>query len=352
MSSSPLVPSKRNSEREDLMKLHKSLTVLCVCSMMGSIVQAAPFTFTNTTDAINQVSKDSTLLSGWINDQFKDAAAFNSTAGDVVPSQLKIFGIEFGVEGVATASKVDVDGLHNLGTELIDTTKIKMYDRMPFPSVLGHAKIGLPFGLDAGIRIGGIPSKSLDNGDTHFDIANSIFGLDVRKKIIEEGMTRPFGLTMGLNYTHAKGHIDVDTPYTANMGNVLVGGQTYTPSFNATGNERTDWDTNSVGVQAILNKKILILNPYIGAAANHNSGTVSSSINNVGNLILTEPGLPTLTQALTAGGSASASPDNWDLRALAGLEITILPFVKLGINGELANEGRYGGDIGLRIQFR
>jgi hypothetical protein len=292
-------------------------------------------------------------LSGWINEQFKDAAAFNSTAGDVVPSQLKIFGIEFGVEGVATASKVDVDGFHNLGATLIDTTKINMYNRLPFPSVLGHAKIGLPFGWDAGVRIGGIPSKSFDNGSTNFDVTNSIFGLDLRKKLIDEGELHPFGLTLGLNYTHAKGHIDVDTPYTVTGGNtVTVGPNTYTPSFNATGNERTDWNTNSVGVQAIVNKKILILNPYIGAAANHNSGTVSSSINNVGNLILTEPGLPTLTQALTAGGSASASPDNWDLRALAGLEITILPFVKLGINGELANEGRYGGDIGLRIQFR
>jgi hypothetical protein len=334
------------------MRLQKGLAIFCILNMLGSSAQA--FTYTNINAAVAQVSTDSTLISGWINDQFRKAAAFNSTAGDAVPSQLKIFGFEVGVEGVVTGSKVDVDGFHNLGTQLVDTTKIKMYDHMPFPSVLGHAKIGLPFGLDAGIRVGGIPSKSFDNDKTHFDISNSIVGLDLRKNVIEEGITRPFGLTMGLNYTHAKGHIDVSTPYTATASNVTVSGQTYTPSFSATGNERTDWKTDSVGVQAILNKKILILNPYLGVAANHNSGKVTSSINNVGNLILTDPNgvNPTQTQALAAGGSASARPNLWDVRALVGLEISILPFMRLGINGELANEGRFGGDIGLRIQFR
>jgi hypothetical protein len=325
-----------------MMKMQKGLAMVCIVNLMGSVVQAATFTDINT--AAGQVTADSTLVSGWINDQFRKAAAFNSTAGDVVPSQLKIFGFEVGVEGVVTASNVDVDGFHNLGTVLIDTTKIKMYDRMPFPSIIGHAKIGLPFGLDAGIRVGGIPSRSFDNDSTHFDIANSIIGLDIRKKLIDEGVTRPFGLTVGLNYTHAKGHIDVDTPYTVTSGNTIAGQPV---TLSATGNERTDWNTNSVGAQVILNKKILILNPYIGAAANHNSGTISSSINNVGTV--SSGGQ---SQTLSAGGGASATPNNWDVRGLAGIEFTLLPFIKLGLNGELANEGRFGGDIGLRIQFR
>src|SRR5690242_18476381 len=139
------------------MRLQKLFAVACVIQFTASAAHADT-TFTSIDAAVAQVSADSTLLSGWVNDQFKKAAAFNSTAGDVVPSQLKIFGIEVGVEGVATGSKVDVDGFHNLGTQLIDTNKIKMYDHMPFPSVIGHAKIGLPFGLDGGIRVGGIPS--------------------------------------------------------------------------------------------------------------------------------------------------------------------------------------------------
>jgi hypothetical protein len=335
------------------MKIQRGLAVVCTVSLFLGPVQAATIPPAALTQAVTQVSADSTLISGWINDQFKDAVAFNSTAGDVVPSQLKIFGIEAGVEGVVTSSKVDIDGFHQLPTTLIDTTKINMYDRMPFPSVIGQAKVGLPFGLDAGVRIGGIPSKSFDNGTTHYDIANSIFGLDLRKKIIDEGITRPFGLTMGLNYTHANGHIDASTPYTANTSYTYQG-QTYTPTLNATGSERTDWNTNSIGLQAILNKQILIFNPYIGASVNHNSGTVSSSINNVGTVTLADPLgiLSPASEAVAAGGGASSSPNEWDVRGLAGMEITILPFVKLGINGAVANQNRLGGAISLRIQFR
>ena len=140
------------------MKLQRILAVFCTMSLFLGTAQAAVPTV-DLTQAAAQVSGDSTLISGWINDQFKNAAAFNSTAGNVVPSQLKIFGVEAGVEGVVTGSKVDVDGFHHLGTTLIDTTKITMYNRMPFPSVIGHAKIGLPFGLDGGVRVGGIPPR-------------------------------------------------------------------------------------------------------------------------------------------------------------------------------------------------
>ena len=333
------------------MNFRKSLAVACIANLIGGYAQAA-IPGADLTAAANQVKTDSTLISGWVNDQFKNAVAFNSTAGNVVPSQLKIFGIEAGVEGVVTASKVNVDGFHTLGTTLVDTTKIKMYNRMPFPDVLGHAKVGLPFGLDAGIRVGGIPSKSYDNDTTHFEISNTIFGIDVRKKIIDEGITRPFGLTVGLNYTHAKGHITASTPYTANTS-VTINNQVYTPTLNATGTERTDWKTDSVGVQALMNKKILFLNPYIGASANHNSGTVSSSINNVGTVVLNDPlGGPSQPKALAAGGGATASPNNWDVRGLAGIEFTILPFVKLGIGGEVGSQNRLAGDIGLRVQFR
>src|SRR3989338_6172042 len=169
--------------RGGIMKLRQILGMACVASWVGNSVEAV-VPPADLTQAVSQVTADSVLLSGWINDQFRTAAAFNSTAGNVVPSQLKIFGIEAGVAGVVSGSKIDVNSFHVLGTTLVDTTKIDMYNRMPFPSILGHAKIGLPFGLDAGVRLGGIPSKSADNGDTHFEISNTIFGIDLRKQII------------------------------------------------------------------------------------------------------------------------------------------------------------------------
>ncbi|SRR5258708_4082083 len=335
------------------MRVRQVVGVACVMSLLGQSAQAAPVVpAVDLAQAVAQVTTDSVLLSGWINDQFRKAAAFNSTAGNVVPSQLKVLGFEVGVEAVVTASKIDIDGFHRLGTTLVDTNKIDMYDRLPFPAIIGHAKIGLPFGLDAGVRVGGIPTKTQDKGTTHYEVANSIFGIDVRKKLIEEGMAKPFGLTMGLNYTHANGHISATTPYTANTTYIAPSGQTYTPTLNATGSERTDWKTDSVGAQVLLNKKILFVNPYIGASANYNTGSVDTTITNSGTVTLTDPVLGTASQAVSAGGSASGKPVMWDLRGLLGLEFTFLPFCKLGIGGEIANQNRFAGTIGLRIQFR
>jgi hypothetical protein len=315
------------------------MSLLCVFSFMTSSVQAAPPTDINS--AVAAVQADSVLISGWVSDQFKRAIPFNSTSGDVVPSQLKIFGFEAGVEGVVSGTKLDANAFHNLGTSVIDTTQISIFDRLPVPMVLGHAKIGLPFGLDAGIRIGGIPSTSSDKGSTHVDVSNSVVGLDVRKKLIDEGITRPFGLTLGVNFTRAKGHINASTPYNPNLGSNV----TFT---NAVGTGRTDWDTKSVGAQLVLNKQILFLNPYIGAAVNKNFGSINTTITNTGSASF--GGGP--SQAYNSVGSASATPNSVDLRGLAGLELSFLPFMKLDIGGEIASQNQLAGSIGLRIQFR
>ena len=84
------------------------------------------------------------------------------------------------------------------------------------------------------------------------------------------------------------------------------------------GAERTDWTTNSVGLQAIMNKKILIINPYIGASVNHNSGTVKSSINNVGTVSLTDPILGTASQAVCRGRRRVDQPKQVGFAGIGG----------------------------------
>jgi hypothetical protein len=321
------------------MKLREAMVVGCMVSVLSGSVQAAPPL--TPADARAQINTDSSLISGWLTDQFKVAIPFNSTAGNVVPDQLKIFGFEVGAEAVGSTSKVDTGAFHNLPTNIIDTNQINAFNRLPVPMVMGQAKIGLPFGLDAGVRIGGIPSTSHDDGTTHVDVTNSVLGLDLRKALIEEEMIHPFGLTLGLNFTRAKGHITATTPYTSSSPNLTF-------SSDAMGSARTDWDTKSVGAQLIMNKKILFLNPYIGAAANKNFGTVNTSIANSGSF--TVNGIPESLDG--TGGSGSATPNTWDLRGMAGIEFSILPFVRLGIGAEIASQGNLAASLGLRVQFR
>src|SRR5882757_712175 len=100
------------------MILRKGIAVACLFQLVGSSVQAAvPQDDIRQLNA--QLSADSTLVSGWMTNQLKYVIPFNSTSGNVVPSQLKIFGFEVGAEGVVSGTKLDVQSLHNLPTTVV-----------------------------------------------------------------------------------------------------------------------------------------------------------------------------------------------------------------------------------------
>src|SRR5207302_1988461 len=162
------------------MRFRKHLAMICALNLLAPMAQALTVQQVEQ-EVTTQLSNDSTLVSGWMTSNLKYVIPFNSTAGNVVPSQLKIFGFEVGAEGVVSGTKMDVDALHNLPTALVDTRSIDMFSRLPFPMVLGHAKIGLPFGIDAGIRLGGIPKTTENSGSRTGSIQNKVIGIDIRK---------------------------------------------------------------------------------------------------------------------------------------------------------------------------
>jgi len=329
-----------------MMSLRKGFSVMCVLSLLGSYVDAATPTEVNEINAT--LAADSTLVSAWMSNQLKYVVPFNSTAGNVVPSQLKIFGFEVGVEGVISGTKLDVDGLRHLNTSLVDTNSIDTFSRLPFPMILGHAKIGLPFGFDAGIRLGGIPKTNENSGDSKGTIKNKVVGIDIRKKIIEEGVVKPFGLTLGVNFTHADGSLDVTNTYSS-VQTTISGGHTASVNNGQT-TEHADWKTNSFGLQAILDKQILFVTPYVGASINRNTGDIHNSITTTGTPVvdgIADPSLP-----LSAVGSSTDKANKWDTRALLGIEFSVLPFMRLGLHGEYGGNKNVAAALGLRVQFR
>src|SRR4051794_26321853 len=120
------------------MIVRKSLAMACVLNMLGSSAYAVTIPQAVIDQVNAKVVGDSALLSGWMTDQLKYAIPFNSTSGNVVPSQLKIFGVEAGVEGVVSGTKLDVNGLHPLPLTLIDPRSIDIFSRLPMPLILGH----------------------------------------------------------------------------------------------------------------------------------------------------------------------------------------------------------------------
>jgi hypothetical protein len=83
---------------------------------------------------------------------------------------------------------------------------------------------------------------------------------------------------------------------------------------------------------------------------NHNSGNINNSITSTGNPAL--DGNVDTTTTLSAIGSSTDTANKWDNRLLAGFELSLLPFVKLGLQGEYAGNKNMAGALGLRIQFR
>ena len=339
-----------NNRHGGTMILRKGVAVVCLFNLLGSSVEAATAPAGVVAQVNTELSADSALVSGWMSDQLKYAVPFNSTSGNVVPSQLKIFGFEFGVDGVVSGTKLDVDGLHTLNTTLVDVKSLDTFSRLPVPLILAHAKIGLPFGLDAGVRLGGIPKTEENSGNSRESVKNKVFGLDLRKKIIDEGALKPFGLTMGLNYTHATGSADLTNTYDSLQ--TTVNGHTVSVTDGMTA-EHADWKTDSIGLQAILDKKILFMTPYIGASINRNSGHINNSITTTGTPVIDGSVDSDPADALNATGTARDDANKWDVRGLVGLEFSILPFVRLGLQGEYAgSKSQAAAALGLRIQFR
>ena len=319
----------------------KIWVVLCSTTLLGSSAHAGPNP-SEVSQFTSILSGDASQVSQWISDQLKYVVPFNSTAGNVIPAQLTFPHFEVGVEGVVSGTQLDTGALQNLNTQLINTSSINTYSRLPFPMVLGHAKIGLPLGFDAGLRFGGIPKTNINSGSTQSSIQNTVVGIDVRHKIIEEGILMP-GLTLGLNYTHANGSIDVTSTF--NSLTTTINGNPATIS-NGSAAEHADWTTNSYGIQAILNKKVLIFDPYVGASANYNTGNISNSITATGTANFSDG-----SQAVTASGSSASSANPVDLRALFGIDLTIFPFVRLNLGGEYAGDKNLAGSFGLHLQF-
>ena len=164
-------------------------------------------------------------------------------------------------------------------------------------------------------------------------IKNKVIGLDLRNKIIEEGALKPFGLTVGINYTHADGSIDITNTY-ASLS-TTVNGHTASVSDGMT-TQHSDWKTDSVGLQAILDKQIFFITPYLGASINRNSGDINNSITTTGTPVIDGTVADPADASYRRRASSTDKANKWDARALLGIDFSILPFVKLGIQGEYA----------------
>ncbi|MBI3292340.1 MAG: hypothetical protein HYZ73_05975 [Elusimicrobia bacterium] len=312
---------------------------------------AAP-TSDDFTTSTNRLSSDWKLLSQWQSDNLTESLAFHAASGVAFPADvIKLGGFELGFAGVVSSSKLDNGALLGLPTQVVRTQDLDRLNRLPIPAAVGHVKIGLPGGWDVGGKAGGF-SETLKKGDSRSKVKNTVWGIEIRKALIADGLTRPFGLALSATLDGAQGSLELTDTYNKTSPNVTMSGRQFDITPNTKTVDKADWNVKSLGGRLILSKKLPILHPYIGAAVNRNFGTVRSGITTTGDVTLKDlSDGQTATQSVgTLSGSASAEAGTTQLRLLAGTEISLLA-LRLGLYGEYTAR-HFAGTLGLRFQFR
>ncbi len=301
--------------------------------------------------AKNAVQSDYSTVSQWFSEQLSNGLAFHEQNGlDLPGSVCSLLGFELGVSGGGSVWKLDVDKFRKLPAKAIDVTSaggIDLPDKIGAPNLLAHAKIGLLGGIDVGGK-GGKITWSLDDGNARTDIESTVWGVEVRKRLLGGGLTGVVlpDLSVNLSLNTASGFIKRSEVYDRTTSGIIYGDNSYTQTITSTTTWRSDWDIKSLGLQAVLSKNFIAVTPFIGVGLYKNMGKVNTAIETGGNITLS--GIPTAD--LSLAGKGDKAPKDTNIRYMAGLEMNIT-LLKLGLSADYS-DGMYAGNAVVRIQFR
>lgn len=305
--------------------------------------------------AKSSVESDYSTISQWFSEQLADGLAFHSQSGlDLPASVCGLLGFELGGSGGLSIWKLDVDKFRSLSTTAIDVTSaggIDLPDKIGAPNLLAHAKIGLLGGLDVGGK-GGRIAWSRDDGNARTDIESTVWGIELRKRLLGGGVTGVVlpDLSVNLSLNTASGSIKRSEGYNA-VTPESYAGVSYTQTITSTTTWRSDWNIRSLGLQAVLSKNFIVVTPFLGVGVYKNMGKVNSSIETGGNIKLESTVPPaSLENPLSLTGKGDKKPKDTNVRFLAGLELNIT-LLKIGLSANYG-DGTYAVNSALRIQFR
>ncbi len=312
---------------EKPMKFNKSLLFWAfLCVFVGSASAAVQ----------DDILSDSQQIAKWFSQEVAHITAFNAAALPQIPADVhKLLGVEVGVEAGVSSSKVDQDGFRQLSLVSLNTSGFDMPSEMMLPMPLVHAKVGLPFELDLGVKYGRMDFSDSKNG-VDSEVQNSVFGVEIRRRLMGEGATGVVlpDVALTLGYDQANGDVQRTERYVA----PVTGG-----TLDAATTMKSDWRTGAVTARVIASKQLVILTPYIGAGYSRLMGDAETSVEVVGTAT---PG-----GAVNVSGKNSAKADDDVLQFLGGLEFTFFPLCKINLGGLYAKDD-WAATAGLRFTFR
>ncbi|HOW28155.1 MAG TPA: hypothetical protein PK876_06610 [Elusimicrobiota bacterium] len=289
----------------------------------------------------DDIRSDSALIGKWFGKQIGEAIAFNGASNPQLPGNVcKLLGAEVGVSGVVSVSQWDTDEFRKLPLSSFDNANkdvISLPKDIPLPSWVAHAKVGLPLGLDLGVKYGTFDMDK-KTADSKSEFSNSVTGVEIRKRLIGgDGLSDAVipDLALSVAYDMISGDVKRTEPY----GAALLGGQTLT----ADTTWKSEWDVKTITARLVLSQKILIVTPFIGGGVTANSGDVETTVQTLG--------------TVSTGGVVAESVkekvkiNNSNVHFLGGVEIALFPLVRLNVSGVTGGDHK-AVSAGLRAQFR
>lgn len=285
----------------------------------------------------DSIRNDSQVFGKWFGQEIGHITAVNAVAGPVMPGEVhSLLGVEVGLSAVASSSKVDLDSYKNLPWTELQPEGFDMPADIMMAMPMVHAKVGLPFSLDLGVKYGHIGYNNTDNGATS-DVKNSVFGVEVRRRLMGEGVTGAVipDVALSLAYDQANG----DLSRTERYDTLLEGGGT----LNADTTVKSEWKTGGVTARVVASKQILILTPYLGVGYSRLFGNTDTTINVVG--------ASTTRGNVNVSEKSSVNADGDLTQLVGGVEFTFFPMMKVNLGGLYAKDD-WSATLGLRFTFR
>ncbi len=338
-------------KKEGIMKkkiLSGVIGMLFLLGGMGSAVFAA--VADDLVKATESLEGDYKILSDWIGKELCSPLSFLPGIGPDLPANvLSLPGFEIGLMLGTSMGNLDTGAFNNLSTETIEPGQIDIPKTVAIPIPILHAKTGLPSlpvigKTDIGIKLGTLSYEIND-----CDLDYTVYGIQLRKEILEDGITSPGAVSISLSFNKMNGKVKISRDY--NYISQETYEFTYDQNVDSVSSFETKWDISSVGLMAMYSKKVAIINLFLGVGVDQNSGDIDTTLETTGTLTLTQVGFPTntLSDDLLISASSSCDPEESIVRLVGGVEFG-LTLLKFGLSGEYSEEN-YAVAGNVRFQF-
>lgn len=301
--------------------------------------------------ATESLEGDYEVLSDWIGSELSKPLSFLPGIGPDLPANvLSLPHFELGISLATAIRKLDESSFDALPTDTVDSTQIDIPKTVLIPVPMLQAKLGLPSlpvlgDTDIGIKLGAF---SYDINDC--EIKHTLYGIQLRKEIWKDGIASLGGVAINLSFNKLTGSIEISRDYN-HISQETYGPVNYEQKVESVSSWETEWDINSIGIMAMYSKKLAMVNLFLGAGIDQNSGSIDTTLETGGTITLTETAMPTVTLSddMLIRGTSSCDPDKSNFRLVGGIEFGLTLF-KLGVSGEYS-EDNYALAGNFRFQF-